>query len=117
TCYPLISGTTSSDGTGTFIAPSFYGNVAHYISPINLTLTPSLAQSIRLGEVHLKLVLASGEIRGQVARPLAQNNLPELPLAGEYSLLLWPPSGEASTEDRRFPKGVGHGRLHISENR
>ena len=52
-----------------------------------------------------------------MARPLAKNNLPEPPLAGEYSLLLWPPSAEVSTVDQRFPKGVGHGRLHISEDR
>src|SRR4030095_9486729 len=118
TIYYLAVNTASSLGIGP-IGPILIGNhldnVILYSNTINLT--PSLAQSIRLGHVHLKLVLASGESRGQVAWPLVKDILPEAPPAGEYSLLLWPPSDEDSTVDRRFPKGVGHGRLHISDNR
>ena len=110
--YHFVINYASPQGTSTIVAGPVDDGI-HYSGTTDLT--PSQARSIRLGDVHLKLVLPSGEIRGQVARLLVENHQlePLSPPAGEYSLLLWPPS----EEDQRFPKGVGHGRMHISANR
>lgn len=93
------------------------GNVIYHNFAANLALSPSLADAIRLGNVQLTVNVPGGDIRGQVAQLLADQDLVEPALAGEFSLLLWPPPSDDSTENRRFPNGVGHGSLRISASR